>query len=183
MTTKHDPWRGAVVDGPYRYRLWRVLRATPGLRCVFVMLNPSTADARVDDPTLRRCIGFASDLGFQRLDVVNLFAWRATDPRWLRRRVVDDGHAVVIGPENDRHIVATCVGADLVIAAWGAHGSLGDRDLDVVRLLESAGVVLHMLDVTVEGQPRHPLYLPRSARPRPMKLSAGWRGLLERRSA
>lgn len=148
---------GAIVDGPFRYRLWRTLRVGDGPRAVFVMLNPSTADGRRDDPTLRRCIGFAHQLGAHRLDVVNLFAWRATNPDELARAPDP------VGPHNDRHIVEACVGALHVIAAWGGRGGLFARDLQVGELLRAEGVSLECLGTTGLCYPRHPLYLPKSA--------------------
>ena len=142
---------GAVISacGRYRYRLWR--RWSDGPTCVFIMLNPSTADAESDDPTIRRCIGFAKREGCGGLVVANLFAFRATSPRDMM--AADDP----VGPENDNHL-RWC--ADLatgpVIAGWGAHGSFRGRDAAVRRMLD--GKAMH-LGLTAAGQPRHPLYL------------------------
>lgn len=142
-------------DRRYRYRLWRRWdRSRPVV--AFVMLNPSTADARRDDPTIRRCIGFARAWGFGGVDVVNLFAYRATDPRDLLR-VADP-----VGPRNWRHIQRAVLGAALVVAAWGAHPSAARR---VPISLPRA----RCLGLTRTGQPRHPLYLRRDARPVPVR--------------
>jgi hypothetical protein len=117
---------------------------------VFLMLNPSTADANHDDPTIRRCIGFAKDRGFGGIDVVNLFAWRATRPSELL--AVDDP----VGPMNDMHIRAASEGRTIV-AAWGAGGSHRDRVAHVWQLIPFEHVVC--LGITKHGHPRHPLYV------------------------
>lgn len=110
--------RGALISecGLYRYRLWR--RWGIGPHATWIMLNPSTADADLDDPTIRRCIGFARAWGFSAIEVVNLFALRATNPRELGRS------ADPIGPDNDRHLSEAGRAAELRIAAWG-HRPLG----------------------------------------------------------
>lgn len=135
--------------GQYRYCLTREWLMGEGV-VLFVMLNPSTADAEADDPTIRRCIGFAQRWGFRGLAVGNLFALRATDPQQLKR-VADP-----IGPENDRHLIWMSNGADVTIAAWGTLGAFRNRDQRVLGLLR--GTVEH-LGLTKQGHPRHPLYL------------------------
>jgi hypothetical protein len=147
---------GAIFDrsGRYRYRLWR--RWGAGERVGFVMLNPSTADAERDDPTIRRCTGFARTWGFGSMVVVNLFALRSPDPARLRRA------REPVGRDNDRHIIEAAGACDVVVLAWGMHGRLRDRDRAVLDLL--AGQALRCLGQTRAGQPRHPLYLPRAAR-------------------
>jgi hypothetical protein len=121
------------------------------------MLNPSRADATRDDPTLRRCLGFARAWGYGALDVVNLFAWRTSNPAALRH--VPDP----VGPDNDRTLVEVAHRADLVVAAWGNHGVIANRHQVVCSLLRSTP--LFCLDVTQQGQPRHPLYIPCAATP------------------
>ena len=156
----------AVFDqsGAYRYRLGR--RREEGRGAVtFVMLNPSTADAEMDDPTIRRCIGFAWDWGYRELIVVNLFALRATTPSELRRAVDP------IGPENDEHLLASVDQADAVVVAWGVHGELNARDREVMDLL-SDRAPLRCLGFTKAGLPRHPLYMPKSSVPRPYSIPA-----------
>ena len=134
--------------GRYRYRLSRVWNdRIPSV--LFIGLNPSTADAEQDDPTVRRCIGFARQWGYGGMVLVNLFAWRATDPRELKR-VIDP-----IGPENDRWIAAEAARAGRIVAIWGNGGRLGDRDRAVLRRLGA----VYCMGRTKKGCPRHPLYL------------------------
>lgn len=153
--------RGAVLSacGAYRYRLWRAWG--PGARCVFVCLNPSTADATQDDPTLRRMIEFARGWGFGRLDVVNLFAFRATKPAACFRA------ADPVGPENDQHIAEAVRGAERVVVAWGANGYVQGRGDAVLALLRREGAQPHALRLLRGGYPEHPLYLPGHLRPFP----------------
>lgn len=154
-----DDRNGAVIsdDGQYRYRLWRTWDvAKPTV--AFVMLNPSTADATEDDPTIRRCIGYAREWGYGRLVVGNLFAVRETDPANLY------DYFDPVGPENDRHLQEIAEEAEKMIAAWGVNGSLGDRAKEVVQELEAD---LHALDTTKDGHPVHPLYQPSDAEPEP----------------
>jgi hypothetical protein len=119
------------------------------------MLNPSQADAQVDDPTLRRCVGFAQAWGYGGLEVVNLFAYRASRPTALR--LVDDP----IGPQNDRYLRGLPDRVAAIVCAWGNGGRLGERDR-VVRALLAEYPQLYCLGRTQAGQPRHPLYCPRS---------------------
>jgi hypothetical protein len=115
------------------------------------MLNPSTADAHHDDATIRRCIGFARSWGFGGVEIVNLFAYRARDPRELLR-VADP-----VGPRNARFIQMAIARAALVVLAWGAHPSVSRRAaLSLPRA--------RCLGLTRAGHPRHPLYLRRDAR-------------------
>lgn len=151
--------RDAVLsdDQLYRYRLTRSWG--PGKTVAFIMLNPSTATAEVDDPTIRRCVGFARAWGYDTLEVVNLFARRATDPGVLYE--VEDP----VGPENDRHLLEVCSNARLVVAAWGVHGAFKTRGARVLDLLKLTRVC--HLGLTKEGHPRHPLYLPKTVLPTP----------------
>ncbi len=138
-------------DGVYRYRLLR--RWSRGGRVLWVMLNPSTADAQRDDPTIRRCIGFSRAWGFGGMEVVNLYALRATDPAVLR------GHPDPVGRDNDAHIRAGPRSAAMVVAAWGASCTDEAR---IVRVLAMLGEKVWCLGLTRGGMPRHPLYAPRS---------------------
>jgi len=141
----------------YRYGLWR--RWGVGHTLMVVGLNPSTADETQDDPTIRRCIGFARAWGFGALRMANLFAYRAVSPERLRQA------ADPIGPENDRSLQELADGAGLVLAAWGVHGTLGGRDAEVLRLLPE----LQILRLTRDGHPGHPLYLPAGLKPQPWR--------------
>jgi hypothetical protein len=145
-------------DRRYRYALTRRWDLSSPLAC-FIMLNPSTADAMADDPTIRRCTGFARAWGAGGLLVVNLFGLRATDPAELRS--ADDP----VGPDNDAVITwwlwsqqAELIGP--VVAAWGVHGTLQGRDRHAAGLLADRGRDLSCLGVTKDGNPKHPLYLP-----------------------
>lgn len=142
-------------DGLYRYTLERVWdRQLP--MALFIGLNPSTADSHEDDPTIRRCVGFAKDWGYGRLLMANLFAFRATDPSQLK--LASDP----IGSDNDRRLCEMYHEAQLVVACWGANGGLGERDRQVTELLwnsRSWNVQLQCLGVTQAGFPKHPLYL------------------------
>ena len=136
----------------YRYRLWR--RWGDGALVVFLMLNPSTADEFKLDPTLRRVRGFARSWGYAGFEIVNLFAWRSTDPKILPK--IEDP----IGPDNDRHILETCTPDRTVVAAWGKNGRIRNRGAEVRAMLERAGVRLYVLRTLDDGSPEHPLYLP-----------------------
>lgn len=133
----------------YRYRLGR--RWGYGKAMAFVMLNPSAADGSQDDPTIRRCVGFARSHGFAAIDVVNLFAYRSTDPRELKRA------GYLIGPENDLHIALATQEAGLVCVAWGANGRNLVRSGEVLQMLRRNGVLPHCLAVTRDCMPQHPL--------------------------
>lgn len=152
-----DTGQSAVIspDRKYRYALER--RWGSGPFVLFVMLNPSTADEHVDDPTLRRCIGFGKAWGFGGLLVGNLFALRSTDPRELAK-----AHDPV-GPDADVWLTTMAMRAGLVVAAWGAHAFAQDRARQVVdsRVLGNFTV----LGLTKAGHPRHPLYAPGSCVP------------------
>lgn len=148
--------------GAYRYRLERRWGDPPRL-LGFIMLNPSTADAELDDPTIRRCKRFAEDAGFNGIVVGNLFAYRATDPREMKMA------SAPIGPENDEHLKAICREVETVVCAWGTNGSLRNRDQAVLRLIRLEGCEPHCLSLTAKGAPQHPLYLPADLRPKVMK--------------
>lgn len=115
------------------------------------MLNPSTADAVRDDPTIRRCIAFARAWGYERLTVTNLFAFRTPSPRVLRREQDP------VGPENDGYLTRAATEADRTVCAWGVHGALRNREAEVLSLLQQRR--LEHLGLTRAGHPRHPLYV------------------------
>lgn len=166
--------------GTYRYWLRRLL----GLRVLgrlvgelkpicFVMHNPSTADATQDDPTIRRCKRFAEAWGGSELIVVNRFAFRSTDPT----RIFDPDVADPVGPLNDEAILRAVEYCEahggIAVAAWGSPAAstrwrkryLADRTAEIIGMLESKGRSLHALDLSKDGIPKHPLYLPANLRP------------------
>ncbi|MGV8845820.1 MAG: DUF1643 domain-containing protein [Propionicimonas sp.] len=146
------------VTQQYRYRLSRVWDPS-GPRCVFAMLNPSTATALTLDATVSRCVRFAKAWSYGALEVVNVFAYRATNPKDMAAQ--DDP----IGPGNDEALLAAGKAGDLVVAAWGVHAELDGRGEVVRRLFDQAGLPLHYLRLTKAGHPGHPLYIPAATRP------------------
>lgn len=161
MSIDAGPWTssGALFsdDFAYRYRLhreWNPARST----CTFLMLNPSAANAVKLDPTVRRCIGFAKREGCGRLEVVNVFAWIDSDPNGLLK--ADDP----IGPDNDAHIVDACQHSRIVIAAWSYWAiSLGNRQAAVENLIAPYLYKTYVLGRNMDGTPRHPLYMAKTA--------------------
>ena len=144
---------GAVFDAndKYRYSLCREWSAYHP-RIVFVMLNPSTADEQKNDPTIRRCMGFARAWKFGSMEVVNLFAYKATNFKDLFN--VSDP----VGAENNRFIMQALERCSTVVLGWGTRGTLRGRDRQVMSLLAGRND-LHCLGITKNGQPRHPLYV------------------------
>lgn len=137
----------------YRYTLTRVWDPA-GEKALFVMLNPSTATEVQNDPTVERCERRARTLGFGAFRVCNIFAWRDTDPKAMRRAAEPVGR-----PENDAAIVDACHWADTIVCAWGTHGAHLDRGPEVERLMRGTGRALHHLGLSKEGHPKHPLYI------------------------
>lgn len=123
---------------------------------MFVGLNPSTADEKNDDPTVRRCINYAKDWGFSGMFMMNIFAFRATDPRVMK------AEPEPIGEENDHYLNLVAKNAGVIVAAWGVHGAHNDRGNQVKAML---GEKLQCLRLTKDGYPAHPLYLPKNLRP------------------
>ena len=131
----------------YRYalsRTWNGKKKT----ILFIGLNPSTADEKIDDPTIRRCINYAQNWGYGSLLMVNLFAYRATMPSELKNAINP------IGNDNDLHILELSKKADLAVAAWGNKGTLLNRDKEVKKIIPN----LMCLKINKSGQPAHPLY-------------------------
>ena len=138
--------------GRYRYALTRVWREG-GARALFVMLNPSTATEWRNDPTVERCERRARALGCGAFRVVNIFAWRATDPLAMRAA------ADPVGAENDAAILDGVAWAERIVCAWGTHGAHLGRGAAVERLLRGTGRELSVLGLTKAGHPQHPLYI------------------------
>lgn len=147
MSAKFSPCRS------YRYTLDRAWIGGSGT-VNFVGLNPSTADETVDDPTIRRCIAYAKAWGFQSMRMLNLFAFRATDPRDMMAA------ADPIGPENDEYL-RVHIGEGLTVAAWGAGGWYRGRGPFIRDIYPQ----LKVLRLTQGGHPAHPLYLPKTLVP------------------
>lgn len=138
--------------GRYRYRLERSGEGPP---ITFVMLNPATADAERDDPTIRRVRALARGFGRGRVTVVNLYALRTPDPRALR------AHPDPVGPENDAHLAHAAAAGGDIVCAWGNHADPARADA-VLALFAATGARVHHLGTTKSGAPRHPLYVARS---------------------
>lgn len=148
--------KSAIIskDGRYRYELRRIWQSKTGLVC-WVMLNPSTANANFDDPTIRRCMGYTAQWGYGGIVVTNLFALRSKDPKELYKS--DDP----IGPENYHYIFQASWGAALTVAAWGIKGRYLKQDEKVLAQLTD----VHYLTLTKDKQPGHPLFLKGNLRP------------------
>ena len=143
--------KGASISecGRYRYLLWRIWdREKPFIS--FIGLNPSTANAKKDDPTIRRCIGFAERWGYGGLYMVNLFAWRATNPKHMM------SVEKPIGPLSDEYIKVAIENSELMIAAWGVNGQHRNRAEAVKKMIPN----LKALKINKRGEPAHPLYIP-----------------------
>lgn len=142
-------------DRQHRYTLWREWDIFNSSYAMFIGLNPSTADETNDDPTIRRCIGFAKEWGYGAICMTNLFAYRATDPR-LMKAAVDP-----VGPENDAWLLRCAKDAGLIVAAWGTHGGFLRRAEDVLEIISN----VVCLGMTKGGHPRHPLYMLKTTKP------------------
>lgn len=151
--TNHVDWGGPNME--YRYTLWRVWDDTlPYIQ--YIGLNPSTADENTDDPTIRKCVGFANRLTmpdrtpFGGICMTNLFAWRDTKPEDMKRA------ADPVGPDNDLYLSEVARDAGLIIAAWGNHGTHLGRDTRVQQMIPG----MYTLKINEKtGQPGHPLYI------------------------
>jgi len=145
----------------YRYTLSRYWDQSKGY-AMFICLNPSTADAEKDDPTVRRCINYSKEWGYGGFCMTNLFGFRATDPKIML------AEQNPIGPKNTDWIESLACAADIIIAAWGFMGSHQGRASAVVTL-PGLKEKLHFLALTKDGEPRHPLYLKKNLKPIPWK--------------
>lgn len=147
---------GALISncGQYRYWLTRDVQ-TKGYAGVltYIMLNPSTADANQDDPTIRKCKGFALRNDFERFRVVNLFAFRATKPGDLGKAKDP------IGPDNMKWVLDMSKSSDMVICAWGTYGTFGRQNEKVLKMLAENNIPVFALELTKDRHPKHPLYI------------------------
>ena len=168
--------RGATFseDRRYRYLLWRhwdndvslVPEETDGERMLIVIgLNPSTADETLDDPTIRRCISFARRWGCSGLRMLNLFAYRATNPGHMMAEphpTGDDNDWFIRSTLGERHGTSDPV----VLCAWGAHGDFMERDREMMRIMREFEHIRPLcLGQTRNHSPRHPLYMPADTEP------------------
>jgi len=146
----------------YRYRLWRDWDVTKPVM-TFVMLNPSVANEIDNDPTVERCQRRAVASGFGRLQIVNIFALRSTDPKALYSS--NDP----VGQENDAAILDAVKSHGMVVCAWGTLGNLNNRGAQVLELIRGTGVVPHYLVLNKDGTPKHPLYVGYDVKPQPWR--------------
>lgn len=143
----------------YRYSLYRSWADGPFV--VFLMFNPSTADAQENDPTIRKCMGFSRTWGYPGMAVVNLFALRSTDPRALK----SVSYQEAVGPENDASILTALATASELICAWGCSAHMKtrlDRAKKVISMVRRTypSMPIRCLGRSADGTPRHPLMLP-----------------------
>lgn len=158
MTLKN---KSAVISdcGKYRYLLQRIIVPEvdahhPSFKkCVFIMLNPSTADAEKDDPTIKRCTSFAKRWGCTEFSVINLYAFRATNPVDMLRLSAIEAK----GSDNFEYQFSELSSADLIVAAWGKHG--GKKGTPEIGLLVVNNFNLKCLGRNKDGSPKHPLYI------------------------
>ena len=150
---------GAVFSDcrKFRYALWRMWNEQMPIAMI-IGLNPSTADQTRNDPTITRCINFASSWGYGGVCVTNLFGFRATAPNELK------AHHDPIGKENDAWVHEMAKGAAITVAAWGNHGKFLNRSLEILPSLDR----LHCIKMNKSGEPAHPLYLKAELKPVPM---------------
>lgn len=168
--------RAVISDcGKYRYTLERSWAQLPRY-VLWLMLNPSTADAATDDATIRRCLRFSGDWGYTGILVGNLYAYRSTNPDALAGKLAeqnkydDAAPLAVIGPENDRHLVGLIRRASLVVCAWGKPGPIHARRWQVMRLLHESKTAAHVLRFNMpvdsgQREPSHPLRLGHTLQP------------------
>ena len=158
-----DEKREAVFSEDRNYRYTLSIRWAEGPMCQFIGLNPSIADEISDDPTIRRCKGFAKAFGCGGMVMTNLFAWRSTDPSALlkvKNPIGEEGHFFTIGEmelwnRNDFYLLSTSFASQPRIACWGTHGKILYRAAKVKQFLSG----LSCLKLTASGYPQHPLYL------------------------
>lgn len=160
--------RNALIsgDGIFRYTLTRYWTNDRHLKVVFCMLNPSVADSKIDDPTVRRCVEFAKSWGAGAIEIVNLFAHRSTDRRYL--------DILSVGPDNDYFILQAAKSnppfsfAPSIVCAWGLLDKrfMVERADAVLKMIRDSGCMTWCLGRTKDGFPRHPLYLRRDTIPK-----------------
>ena len=141
-------------DRKYRYALWRIWDERKPV-CMFIGLNPSTADEYNDDPTIRRCFGFAAGWGYGGFCMTNIYAYCSANPDVLQQVPNPAGL-----PENDDWLRYLAAYSGIVVACWSNYCYRHKRADEVAKLLQK----LYCLGTTRVGQPRHPLYLPKGTK-------------------
>jgi hypothetical protein len=160
MIKDGEEWNAIFSEGrKFRYELTRKWGSADPHKLLFVMLNPSIADEQTDDPTQRRCRGFAKTLGFDGYTVANIFALVSTDPTKLQRA------SNIVGAENDAYLNRLHRISDMTIAAWGTWGKILSRGVLVARSLSTIKPLM-CLGQNKDGSPKHPLYLRHELTPR-----------------
>lgn len=144
--------------GRYRYTLRRRWLLGEG-SMLWILLNPSTATATVDDPTIRRCIGYSKLWGFREMLLLNIFAFRATDPKAMR--AAEDP----VGPDNMGTLEYAAAEHDFIVAGWGDHGALMGQGVRVRTMITGMDREILCLGKNKSGEPRHPLYQRKDLRP------------------
>lgn len=161
-------WATFSKDGSYRYELGRLWDES--LPCInFIMLNPSIADANIDDPTVARCMKRAEMWGFGKLLVTNIFALVSTDPKYLYLKHLDpigNGESKGGHFRNNKALLKAWVESEIHVCAWGTHGALMNRGAEVKAMMLDLGIMPTVLKLSDDGHPYHPLYLPYSLEPR-----------------
>ncbi len=158
--TKGDSPSTAVYSDCERYRYSLTRTWDPaGARVMFVMLNPSKATEIQNDPTIERCERRARTLGFGAFRATNIFAYRATDPKDMRRAADPEG------PDNQDALIEGVNWADQIICAWGTHGTYRNQGPMIETMLRSHGKSLHHLGLSKAGHPKHPLYIAYAQQP------------------
>jgi len=152
-----DTDKGAYFspDRKHRFMLWRKLGKGPGI--MFIGLNPSTANEVNDDPTVRRCMGYARDWGYGDFWMCNLYSLCSSDPKKLYKGEHPQS------PYNITSLGVVREKVDLAIVAWGNHGATVQMDQHWPRSLVKLLSPVHCFGVTKQGEPKHPLYLPKDA--------------------
>ncbi len=145
---------GAIISDckKFRYQLWRIWDTSKPL-VMFIMLNPSTANADVDDPTIRKCIAYAKQWGFGGIYVGNLFAYRTAFPKELKLANYP------MGEDNEAHLINMMLRCDKFICAWG-------HKQGIPKLITNIFPKLHYLELAINGTPKHPLYLKKDLKPK-----------------
>jgi hypothetical protein len=142
----------AIFSEDYKYRYLLERDWSKGSSILFILLNPSTADADKLDPTLKRAYNIAKKYGYGKLVVVNIFAVRGSDPSVIKD-IVDP-----IGELNNYYIKKYSKKADRIIIGWGNHGIYKNRSLEILKILKIYYDKIYVLGINKSGEPKHPLY-------------------------